>query len=389
MSGRQGWSQVDSAAAPLDSGASSGPLTATASDLRVRVTFGLILLAGYVFGLILRFSFMEWITKWIIAKDVACDSDCVKNQCAYRVSAALLLFFLVHYAVSTKWNCCLDAEQRIYFNKPYMHFRVVGIIALTVLMFVIPNSVFTVYAWIAMVLAMLYLLLQALLLLDFSYGWSEAWASKEERKFHVALMVFTGVLYVSSIIVVGFLYKWFGADKECQQGQAIVSVTLVTNILLAVGTVASKRSVAASATIFAYTVWTAYSALSAGVPAGECNPMASTSTTQLIIGFVLSALSVVIATTSAGGSADIMSLNAEGIESVEAAADGFAFFHIVMMLGSAFIAMLLSSWAIVSSSESSRAATSTWIKFGSEMASLLLFAWTLLAPYVCKSRNFD
>lgn len=63
-----------------------------------------------------------------------------------------------------------------------------------------------------------------------------------------------------------------------------------------------------------------------------------------------------------------------------------------MMLGSAYLAMLLTDWTILGSSHMAElqggSTAPMWAKFSSELLCILLYAWTLLAPVLCRDREF-
>lgn len=67
-----------------------------------------------------------------------------------------------------------------------------------------------------------------------------------------------------------------------------------------------------------------------------------------------------------------------------------ALFHLVMCLGSFYLAMLLTNWATYDESMvGSAGTTSMWIKFVSQWLTVALFLWTLIAPLCCPERTFE
>jgi len=382
---------------PTPSAQAGDPSVNSASDLKVRLCYGLFLVVGFILGVICQYGVADWVLKWAINHDNDCSSDaCVGTQAAYRISFALFLFFFGHYLMSHSCNCCLSASQRVSFNRPGMFLvRIIVLAILFVVAFFIPNTFFTYFAWFALVVSCFYLVGQLVLLLHFAYGWGEDWRNREENKFTYGLLFATVVLYVGGLVFIAYLFKWFGNDASCSTGQGILVVTLLGAVLYTVlCLVVPHGSLLPSGVVFLYSVWLAYSGLSSGIAPGTCNTVDSTSTTQMIVGAVVSALSLAVAATNAGTSRDALTMDADDGEATEeaVAANGFQFFHLMMMMGSCYLAMLLSSWAITGSSgivtSTNSGTASMWVKLGSELLCLILYVWTLVAPKLFPDRDF-
>jgi len=65
-----------------------------------------------------------------------------------------------------------------------------------------------------------------------------------------------------------------------------------------------------------------------------------------------------------------------------------------MMLGSCYLAMLLTNWTVVGSSSmetmqpNDNSQGPFWAKLSSEFVCILLYVWTLIAPLLCRDREF-
>ena len=71
----------------------------------------------------------------------------------------------------------------------------------------------------------------------------------------------------------------------------------------------------------------------------------------------------------------------------------YSFFHMMMLLGSSYMAMMLTSWNVVGSNTDSiktmeNGNISMIAKFLSEFVCILLYFWTLIAKYICRDRDF-
>jgi hypothetical protein len=373
--------------------------TPAASDMGVRAAFGGFLAAGFLLGILMRNGVSVWITKWAIEKDGGCTTAaCVRNQGAYRISFTLFVFFLFHYLVSHKYNLCCTARERVALNKPHIIIRTIVLVALLLVSFAIPNSFFSGYAWFALAISVIYLVAQLLVLIEACYRWNDSWGSKaqDSKRYLYGLLLVTGAAYIIALVLISFFFKWFGDNSSCSTGQGILSVTIIAAFVYSILSVAVEHgSLLPSAIVFLYTVWTSYSALTSGIPSGPCNPGNSSSTAQLVIATIVSCGSLVYAATNAGQSRDAFTLSSSrSNDEAEEAASTFSFFHLMMALGSGYLAMLLTSWSITNAQGSNSEATDSgeaamWAKIGSELLCICLYTWTLVAPTLCRNRSFD
>lgn len=66
-------------------------------------------------------------------------------------------------------------------------------------------------------------------------------------------------------------------------------------------------------------------------------------------------------------------------------------FHLVMLCASAYLAMLLTDWGAVNVTGNAvlQGDASMWAKFSAQLATIVLFTWTLVAPGVLRGRDFS
>jgi hypothetical protein len=69
-----------------------------------------------------------------------------------------------------------------------------------------------------------------------------------------------------------------------------------------------------------------------------------------------------------------------------------AYFHVVMFLGSCYLAMLLSNWGTADHQSTATSTTpeaseaSMWVRIATQFGSWMLYLWILLAPILCPAR---
>lgn len=367
---------------------------AAMSVRRCRLTYAALLVIGFVLGVLAKLKLFVWIAHWMIDKGCHGNDECVGAQSCYRIAFSMALFFFIHWVVSSPWNLCLSAEQRVSFNQAGIFWKLLSLIPLFLVSFAIPNDFFVVFAWLALVVSVLFLIAQLIVLLDFAYSWSDDWASRDEAKYTNGLLVCTIVMVIGGITFIALSFVYFG-KAGCQLNQAMTSIALICGVMYtALSIVTPRGSILPSATVFIYTAYTCFSALMMR-PDGDCNALHSSGVTELVISTVFSAVSLAYMTVSAGTSRSAFVLGEAGDETVEEMeAASFSFFHVIMMMGSCYLAMLLTDWSVVGSDSmatirSDQYVAPFWAKLSSMFVCILLYTWSLIAPMVCKDRDFE
>ncbi|KAJ3026687.1 UNVERIFIED_CONTAM: hypothetical protein HDU68_005227 [Siphonaria sp. JEL0065] len=345
----------------------------------------------------------EW--SWGYLKLKCPQGSCYGTLSVYRICLAnsilhaILAAFLYNVSSSRDWRAGIQ--------NGYWAIKGALWAGLIVLCFFIPNSV--VVGWsmsFATVGAVLFVLVQIVLLIDFAYTISEVllewWESTEDRKFLVVLFGLTFASFIASIVVTGFMYAWF-APSQCHLNQFFITFNLILCVIAtllsvapAVQEVNPKSGIAQASMVALYATYLVATSLSSepdemlddGV--GKCNPLVNnegTRTTSIMLGALFTFISLAFTTTRAAVQSNVMGGNANGYgggeasqplissqptgrsmhlsQAVEAGAlapsalhegddemddesDGvsysYTFFHIIFMLASYYLAVLITPW---------------------------------------------
>uniref|UniRef100_A0A7C8YDR7 Serine incorporator n=1 Tax=Opuntia streptacantha TaxID=393608 RepID=A0A7C8YDR7_OPUST len=106
---------------------------------------------------------------------------------------------------------------------------------LIVLMFFMPNVVIDIYGLLSKFGAGLFLLVQVVMLLDFTYTWNDAWVAKDEQKWYVALLVISVVCYMATYAFSGVLFMWFNpSGQDCGLNVFFIVMTMILAFAFAI-----------------------------------------------------------------------------------------------------------------------------------------------------------
>lgn len=180
--------------------------------------------------------------------------------------------------------------------------------------FFFPTGLVSAYAWAARVGSGLFLVIQMLILLDFTAAWNEAWvaAGEEDNRWLYGLLGLTTAAYAGVVAVAALLYAFFkpqGAG-DCSLNVALITLSLLLCVSFSVLSVlpfARGGSLFPASATSLYVMYLAYSALQSEPKDYACNGLAhrlnAASGSTLAVGMLLTLLSVVYSALRAGAAA--------------------------------------------------------------------------------------
>lgn len=276
---------------------------------------------GYALILMVN-SILAWImlTPWAINKLQHLTLDYMKISCGtgecygwvavLRINFALgmfhvLLGILLLGVDSTK-------NPRAAIQNGFWGPKIIGWLALIVLSFLIPESFYQVWSYIAFFGAMLFVLLGLILLVDLAHTWAEYCVSQIEeydsRAWRAILVGSTLGMYAVSIAMTIVQYIFFAAGG-CSMNQAAITINLIFVILVsflsvhpAIQDFNPKAGLAQSAMVSIYCTYLTMSAVSMEPDDKHCNPLyrgRGTRTTSIVIGALFTMLALAYTTTRA------------------------------------------------------------------------------------------
>lgn len=331
---------------------------------------------------------------------MAVSATCFQNTLVYRVSFALAVFFLFHFVTVSDLTCCVDAESRAEFQSRFFTVKTALLWLLVIVSFWVPNQFFAGYAWLCMFVSAIFLIIQIVLIVDFSYQWNDDWSERSEdnSKWSYYLVAIAVLSYLFGIAMTVVNYIYFVPHEDCNlHAFAVTSIVVAAVVYTMVAIWVPHGSIVPSGVVFAYTAAVAFSAIRNSTD-GRCNTMRSDgeSWQMLLLSAVFSGGALAYSVISTGGSRSSLTLRSEN-ELAEENPDevghlaGYCFFHAIMMAGSMYLAMLATNWEVSGSGQATDSSNMTafWVKLSAVWLTIAMYLWTLLAPYFCcKDRDF-
>ncbi|KAK9422477.1 putative Serine incorporator/TMS membrane protein [Seiridium unicorne] len=284
------------------------------NSVATRIAYALILLVN---------SILSWImlTPWAIEKLQHLTLDYVKINCptgecygwlaVHRINFALGLFHLVFAGLLFGVNN--SKNPRAALQNGYWGPKVIAWIAFIVLSFLIPDAFFKVWGnYIAFFAAMAFLILGLILLVDLAHTWAEYCLAQIEdtdsRVWRVVLIGSTLSMYLGSLAMTIVQYYFF-ARGDCAMNQAAITINLLFWLIIsfisvhpAVQEYNPKAGLAQAAMVAVYCTYLTMSAVSMEPDDKLCNPLIrtrGTQTTSIVMGAIVTMLTVAYTTTRA------------------------------------------------------------------------------------------
>ncbi|KAI4317742.1 hypothetical protein L6164_025588 [Bauhinia variegata] len=351
---------------------------------------------------------------WIGSSDKQ-PKEWYQIQAVLRVSLGSFLFFGILALIMIGVKDRNDKRDSIH-HGGWVAKMVVWLL-LVVLMFFIPDVVISIYSFISKFGAGLFMLVQVMILLDFTHSWNDSWVEKDEQKWYIALLAISVGCYIATYVISGVLFIWFNpSGHDCGLNVFFIVMTMI--LAFGFGIVALHPAVNGSllpaSVISVYCAYLCYTGLSSEPRNYECNGLnksKAVTISTLILGMLTTVLSVLYSALRAGSSTTFLSppssprsagdkplLEAE-VEEGKAKKEekeatpvtySYSFFHLIFALASMYSAMLLSGWT--NSTESSDLIdvgwTSVWVRICTEWVTAGLYGWTLVAPLILPDREF-
>jgi len=361
-------------------------------------------------------------------RDIFNTSDCKDGHCygilaIYRICFASSTLHLILSALMVGVTSSKQIRGKIQngFWGPKMIIWFVS----TILTFFVHNKFFIFWSkYIAFFGSVLFMLIQLIILIDFSYSWVEMLISNyentDDKRYMYFLIVSTFGMLIGSVVLTIVMYVIFG-KSGCSLNKVFISVNLFLCILITIISIlpevqyANPQSgIAQASMIVIYATYIVCSAIS-NEPDDDlhCNPFnKKTQVTSTILGVLFTFISIAYSTTRAAANGIFLgdddeynvplldeserSKNQSSDKDSDAESDfdddevsntayNYSFFHLIFAFAGMYIAMLLTDWNTISSTTEfslmiGQSWSSVWVKIITSWIAILLYLWTVVAP---------
>eukprot|EP00761_Pharyngomonas_kirbyi_P003688 gb/GECH01003692.1/.p1 GENE.gb/GECH01003692.1/~~gb/GECH01003692.1/.p1 ORF type:complete len:412 (+),score=52.94 gb/GECH01003692.1/:1-1236(+) len=376
-----------------------------------RIWYCCLLVVGFIVALVVRNGAWGLMAKIPVISD-GCEATgtntCYGNAAVYRVSFSCAIFFAINLFFSSPLFCVGDA-LRLRIQHGFWWIKVPAFLVLLVIPFFIPNIFFVVWAWISIFLAAIFMVAQILIYIDFAYSWNESWVEKDEQKWYIAILVFTGIFVITGILFIIAEFVVFGSKPSCHLNRFFISMPFVFAVIyFPVSIKVEHGALLPSGLVFAYTAFSVWSGLSSypynSDPSQNCNILSSAESGErskaalptLIMGIIVTAFSLFRTTVSVSSRSSSQGFMNNGEEEDDERKENKLLFwaQIMFFLASFYLGMVITGWEVRGneSSEDLERVDEGYVAVGVKIAAMFLtvalYFWSLIAPYIFKNREF-
>ena len=366
-------------------GGSSFSDSSEASPVRLKIANLFYLIYFVVFG-ILCFALYNSGEKWL-GKIIKTDHTAPRSvgcACVFRTTCPLAIWFTIH-SLLTVCNKNFENSWQYIIHSRFLYLHAIIGIGLWVGFWFCPDPFFDkFYMYFAMAASGIYLVLQILFLIDFFMTINQKLLELE--KMWVVWLI-TIILTAGALVAFGVSYYIF-VPSECGTNNIFISVNLVLCILLWLASAFIPHgSILTSSLVCAYI---AYLTVAGMMTQAHCNRITEG---KQGIGFSIAA--AIFTLVWAGYSAFSSSYQWKNCSCTEEEQIfSLSFFHALYALASVYITMVVTHWGQIESTDhvqwaTDRGVVSRWVNFAASWVTVVLYAWTLIAPLVCKNREFE
>ncbi|CAI5465236.1 unnamed protein product [Closterium sp. Yama58-4] len=366
------------------------------------------------------------------------DDAWFQEQAVLRVSLGTSLFFVLLALLLI--NVRKESDYRDAWHHGGWFVKLVAWLLLLVVAFLVPDSAVSFYGYVCRGGSFIFLFVQALILLDFVFAWNDDWASRDEHRWYMAMLVVSIGAYVVCVALLIVLAVWFVPNSDtCQTNQLILFFSAILIVGLTAVSLHNKvnGSLLPASIISVYSTYVAATALCSEPRDYECNGLAphlnSLSSTRLALSMLGALLSVAYSAFRAGSSTALLSppdddqelehpllpttvapdsskpdtspatstttTSASDAAAEQPVAYNYSFFHLIFALAAAYSAMLLTGWGVGSSAQVAGGGEAEYlidvgwgsvsVKLLQQWGTALLYVWALVAPLLFPDRDFS
>ena len=396
------------------------------SDYRVSKLMAVILqITSVTLILVLQSTDLEsWLRKIPGVRECGLDNACYSLQIAYRLGFTTACVFAFHIVLGMLGRCFANKALNSFWV-----FKFVYVIAGSLVALMIPNKWFVVWAGISNVALAWFLLIQMVWVLDFGYSWNDLWLSnaaedKSHRKsgtvWYVGLGLFACIFLAAAYTWYSFqlieqspsIYRYsYSAEMQKEMNRTLLYINIGASSFLGLMSMFSGRGgILPASLLILYIAWLSWSCIFSAVGI-------VTTDTRLAVGMSLGMTLMIYAsyqthlpqtakqvveqvaepTTDSENEQVVTAPSQDSMEKgqprntpetkpEEGSWKYITFMNTMHLSAACYFMNLCISWTHSPIGESNM--ISYWVQACASWVMLILYAWTLVAPCICNSRQF-
>ena len=115
------------------------------------------------------------------------------------------------------------SNPRVLIHTGLWPIKLIVWVGLHVATFFIPTTFFLGFKWAVIVLAVIFLIMQTIIFIEWIFELNESWLNKDgvdnlKGPYHILIICISLVALGGSITITGFMFKWFGTDSDGNSG---------------------------------------------------------------------------------------------------------------------------------------------------------------------------
>ncbi|CAH1802927.1 unnamed protein product [Owenia fusiformis] len=372
----------------------------------------------------------------------------VGYMAVYKLCLAVVTFHIL-LAIITFW-VTTSAGWRGGIHNGYWLFKFLILGGFVAGAFFIPGGTFSgVWLYVGMAGGFLFIILQLIVLVDFSYQWNGKWLdnAKTNKCYYLALLsvsvIFFCVAAVGAVLLFVFYTSWDNVE-DCKLNKIFIGcnagaclIMSVISIMPCTKKLNRNTGYLPASVISVYVMYLTWSALTSqpaekigeenplAITGGErpprqfCTPQDTTGTRQMLsayVGVVIMFFMAIYASLRTSNESSRLGVQPSGAHEAscckicrhkryensggqtvsfnesEGVNYSYSFFHLVFALASLYIMMQLTNWYRPEKANINKFGTnwpSVWVKMASSWMCIVIYVWTMFIPKCCPGRDLS
>lgn len=350
------------------------------------------------------------------------DLNCLGISALYRTCFSL---FFLHLAVLCV--CLLKNKLSEIINESCWFIKFLLFMIILYSSLYVPNTFFQMYAEVAKIIGIAFILFQIIMMIDLFYLWGEKWVENYNNSgtfWSFAIIVTTIALYLSSFFLNIQSFDWFDSKSSFNSFVLILNLFLIVIIsLTSISGIARNGSLLTSGGVSLYGTFLLWSGLSNSDKENNYFYRSSTPlNVQIFIGCITIVFSLFYVSLDqnylgekrntenndnyleikrdeeigiiSSESYEKDKKNLENNYNVYTDSNVYVHFHLIMIISTFFIAMLFTNWGAPNLNQPILYSyypniINYWVQIISSWTLIGLYLWSLVAPHILKNREFD